>query len=128
MHRLLCCACSAAQYWNDPVILALNPWLYSLLGNTTMVPIQTVRGCGTSVAVAPVGYAYARLLKGSLSTVTDPTVFQCINTYFTPNANLTGVTTLSNAAIQCVDQLPYYLHVRPAPRTTHLPAITLVGT
>ena len=104
--------CGCAQYWNDPAILALNPWLYTLIGNTTLIPIQSVRGCGLGVAQAPIAYSYSALLTQYLDATSDVGVAACINGWLGPMANLSGgVPSLLDAALGCVPQPQLYLQV-----------------
>lgn len=85
-----------------------------------MVPIQSVHGCGTGMATAPIVYSLEGLLGDFLAAnAGDTTLELCIADFTATGAyNLSGgVSTLGAAALSCIDQPNVYLQVswaRPA--------------
>ena len=71
-------------YWNDPIILAQNPWLTPLIGNLTSsnaVPIESIVGCGSSVAAAPIANSLNRLLAQYQAQYADPMLSSCMTNF-----------------------------------------------
>ena len=93
-------------YWNDPLMLELNPWLLPLIGNTTLVPIQSVVGCGSQdVALSPVGSSLYTFIADWQAQHNDSLLASCMTNYTTPRTDLVGgVSTLAEATAACIDQ------------------------
>ena len=100
---------SCVVYWNDPRIIAQNPWLTPLIGNLTAsnaVPIERTIGCGSSVAAAPIASSLNRLLASFQAQYHDPTLASCM-------ANFTS-SGLSAAFADCLAQPQVYAQFAPS--------------
>ena len=104
---------SCLTNWNDPIMLELNPWLLPLLGNTTMVPIQAIVGCGSAdVATSPVGSSLYTFIAAWQAENNDPLLGSCIANWSLPISGLYGgATSLAQATAQCIDLPEVYTQV-----------------
>ena len=105
---------SCVTYWNDPIMLELNPWLLPLIGNTTMVPIQAVVGCGSAdVATSPVGSSLYTFIASWQAENNDPLLASCIANFSVPVSGLIGgATSMQDATTLCIDQPTKFTQVR----------------
>ena len=69
--------------WNDPRILAENPWLAPLLPlyAAQPVPIILVASCGQTVQQAPVTFALLGIVDAYLAATQDLPLIQCMETF-----------------------------------------------
>ena len=83
---------SCIIYLNDPIIIAQNQWLLPLIGDihTNPVPIQSIVGCGASVAVAPISNSLTNLVNRYLASTNDPLLSQCVANFSLPNSGVVG--------------------------------------
>ena len=104
---------SCVIYWNDPILLELNPWLLPLIGNTTMVPIQGIVGCGSSdVAKSPVGSSLYTFIAKWQADNNDAMLGSCIANFTAPTSGLAGgATSLADATAQCIHQPQVFTQV-----------------
>ena len=105
---------SCVTHWNDPIMLELNPWLLPLIGNTTLVPIQAIVGCGSAdVATSPVGSSLYTFLADWQAENKDALLGSCIANWSTTAEGLRGgVTSLADATARCIDQPQMFTQVR----------------
>ena len=66
-------------HWNDPAILAQNPWLIPLVPavNITPISITKVVGCGTTAATAPLAISMYATLAAVLQQDPDLPTYAC---------------------------------------------------
>ena len=71
---------SCIFYWNDPIIVAQNPWLAALLPpiSVTEVPIIQIQGCGT---VAPLESALLAAIQQYVAASNDTVLTECMAAY-----------------------------------------------
>ena len=104
---------SCILYLNDPRIIAQNEWLLPLLGDMTShpVPIQSIVGCGSTVATAPIAASLNNLIEQYLASNEDAELSSCMTNFSKPTTNVVGgVTSWAEAADECMS----VLHTRPA--------------
>ena len=90
---------------NDPRILAQNEWLLPLIGDmeTNPVPIQSIVGCGTTVAAAPISNSLNNLLNAYAEASHDVELASCIANYSLPDSEVIGgATSWNDANNQCM--------------------------
>lgn len=120
---------SCILYLNDPLVIAQNPWLLPLIGDmaTNPVPIQSIVGCGSSVATAPIAASLNNLINRYLASNNDPLLASCVANYSLSTTNVVGgATSWADSANRCMSVL--YVHCTRRCHGTlaaiHSPALT----
>ena len=96
---------SCILYLNDPRIIAQNEWLLPLIGTmaTNPVPIQSIVGCGSTVATAPIAASLNNLIARYLASNNDSTLYECVANFSKSSSDVAGgATSWADAANNCM--------------------------